>query len=78
MPWRVWAHGTAPDLTAGVFARIVSPVGNEGDVWHTEGLLLEQDPDLGRYFDGTTYDGYWDGVEYNSASGLHGEMLREI
>jgi hypothetical protein len=76
--WRLWAHGSAPDLTAGVFARIVSPGGNTSDVWHTGALLLEQEPDLGRYFDGTLYDGYWDGTPHNSTSGLYGEMLREI
>jgi hypothetical protein len=57
--------------------RLVSPIGNENDQWHCGELVLEQQDDLGRYFDGDSYDGVWDGVKHNSSSYLVGDKIIE-
>lgn len=77
--WRMWAHGTAPVDTAGVYVRLTSPAGaNNSDTWHTGALLLEPEKDLGRYFDGDSYDGYWNGTPHGSTSQLHGDKIFQV
>ena len=47
-------------------------------VWHTGAMLIEQEDDLGRYFDGDSYDGHWDGDPHASTSYLEGDKIIEI
>ena len=76
---RMWVTGVAPLLAAGVYVRQVSPAGaNDSDVWYTEALILEKEKDVGRYFDGHSYDGYWSGTPDNSVSQLNGDKIVQV
>lgn len=67
---RYYATATAPASAAFVVAHVSNP--NDGAVWHVDGALLELGALLGRYFDGRSYDGSWDGTPDDSASVLAG------
>jgi hypothetical protein len=47
------------------------------DVWDLDATLIEQDDDLGRYFDGDSFDGSWDDTTKpnNSPSTLEGNKI---
>jgi hypothetical protein len=73
---RLLVTGTAPPGAVSFYVRETNP--NAGDVWHTGALLVEREPDLGRYFDGDSFDGSWDGDPENSTSQLVGDKIQEI
>lgn len=77
----------APAGATKVYVLISSPTPNA--VYHLDALLLEQTDDLGRYFDGNSYDGYWGtwdlrtsqvvvGTPNASTSGLVGNKIQQI
>lgn len=73
---------TAPDGAASFYARVTTEPGNEGIEWHTGAMLIEQEDDLGRYFDGDSFPGlveaHWDDTAHGSESYLDGDKLLEI
>jgi hypothetical protein len=75
---RLWVTGIAPAGAESFYVRVVSPAANVNDEWHTGAMLVEQEDDLGRYFDGDSYDGSWEGIAHNSVSHLDGHKIREI
>ena len=56
---RLWITVTAPATADTFYVRINSQPSNVNDVWLVDGLLVEQDDALGRYFDGDSFDGAW-------------------
>lgn len=68
----------APVGAVSFFVQHYSPSTNVGDVWYNGALLIEQEDDLGSYFDGDSFDGVWDGVRHNSTSQLNGDKIRYI
>lgn len=75
---RLYVTGIAPEGAVSFYARIGMSSGNEGVEWHTGALLIEQEDDLGRYFDGDSYDGNWDAEAHSSTSYLEGDKIIEI
>lgn len=56
---RLSVTATAPASTASVTMRLVTPSGTESAVYRLDGALLEAGDELGRYFDGRSYDAVW-------------------
>jgi hypothetical protein len=81
---RVIVIDTAPVGAVSFYVREVCQDTAASVEWHTGAMLIEQEDDLGRYFDGDSYDGYWGanrdnpGVAHASVSGLIGDKLQEI
>jgi hypothetical protein len=73
---RVSVSGVAPVGAVTFFVQEICS-GDSLD-WHTGALLVEKEDDLGRYFDGDSYDGSWDGTAHASASRLKGDKIQEI
>jgi hypothetical protein len=75
---RMKVTGTVPAGAAFLRARAISPAANVNDVWRCSAVLVEQEDDLGRYFDGASYDGHWDGTAQVSTSYLSGDKIIAI
>jgi hypothetical protein len=75
---RVWVTALTPAGAASFYVREVCQSDATGIEWHTGALLIEQQDDLGRYFDGDSYDGYWDGTPHSTVSGLYGDKIQEL
>lgn len=75
---RLSVTAVAPVNTASVVFRVISPTGNEGAVWRIDGAMLETNDILGRYFDGRSYDGSWQGTADLSYASLAGGKVVRI
>jgi hypothetical protein len=75
---RPWITVQAPAGAASFTARAYSPATNTNDVWLVDGLLIEQDEVVGRYFDGDSYDASWESTRYTSASSLVGNKITQV
>lgn len=75
---RMWVTGTAPAGAASFDVREISPASNANDQWHTGALLIEQEDDLGRYFDGDSYDCSWEGTAHESTTRMEGDKIIEV
>ena len=75
---RMWVTGTAPENAVSFAVREVSPASNAGDQWHTGAMLVEQEDDLGRYFDGDSYDCSWEATAHGSISTMEGDKIIAI
>jgi hypothetical protein len=73
---RLFVTDAAPAGAVSFYVRETNP--NAGDVWHTGELLVEAEDDLGRYFDGDSFDGSWTDVPQNSTSELAGDKIIQI
>jgi len=71
---------TAPVPTGAVlcYFRVIVPAAHTNSVWHVGAAVLEQQDDLGRYFDGDSEDGHWDGTAHASSSYLTGDKIDQI
>jgi hypothetical protein len=72
---RLYATGTAPEGTDHAFIGIGLPGANAGDVWELDGVLIELSDRLGRYFDGDSEGGSWEGTPGLSQSHLDGNAI---
>ena len=77
---RLYVTGTAPAGAVTFFVRVLAQAANINDVWDLDGLLIEQDEDLGRYFDGDSFDGSWEDPvnPNNSPSTLEGNKILQV
>lgn len=75
---RLWVAGTAPAGAVWFYVRQIAPAANTNDTWHTGAMLIEAEDDLGRYFDGSSVDGYWDGTAHAAQSVLRGDQIQEV
>lgn len=73
---RLYVSDVAPTGAVSFYASVVNP--NASAVWRADGLLVEQSDELGRYFDGSSYDASWDGVAHSSTSTLNGDKITRI
>lgn len=73
---RLKVTGVVPAGAVSFWVREVNP--NPDCEWHTGAMLVEQEDDLGRYFDGDSFDAHWDGVPHNTTSYLEGDKIQEI
>jgi len=77
---RLRVTGTAPALAVSFFYRLLAPAANINDVWEVDATLIEQDDDMGRYFDGGSFDGSWDDSTKpsNTTSTLEGGKILRV
>jgi hypothetical protein len=80
---RLKVTATVPATPTGIvsfYIQVISPGPCASDVWHAGALLVEQEDDLGRYFDGDSDpdDAHWDGTPHASTSYLDGDNIQEI
>lgn len=72
---RMWATGQAPDNTAYAYIGVASGAANNAAVWDLDAVLVERSGRLGRYFDGGSEGGSWQGTAELSASNLDGNAI---
>lgn len=72
---RPFVTGAAPANAAYALFRMVAPVGSEGAVWRTDAWVVEQSDELGRYFDGSSYDAVWYSTAHSSISIMEGGKI---
>lgn len=59
---RPWVTAEAPAGAGSFVARINSPASNVSDVWQVDAMQVEATAELGRYFDGDSFDCSWDDI----------------
>jgi hypothetical protein len=82
---RVWVTDEAPVGAVSYYVQVMcgpEPQA-EGLEWHTGAMLIEQEDDLGRYFDGDSYpnmlgEAHWEGTPHASVSFLEGAKIMEV
>ena len=75
---RPFVSDIAPPGTASFYVQVLSPT--PSDVWQIDGALVEMSDELGRYFDGYSYDSSWDDPAHpnNITSTMDGDKIIAI
>lgn len=77
---RTWVTDTAPLNALSFLVRVNSPAGNASDTWQIDGIQVEASAELGRYFDGDSFDAAWDDATKPNAcsSSMEGTKITQI